>query len=81
MDPEKEIKIDYFANPDKVEICMTDEGGGFDTDSVPDPREGENVFKPDGRGLFLMRSYMDVVEHNECGNTVRMVRYKGKNRV
>lgn len=76
MDPEKEIKIEYSVGEGKVEISMTDEGRGFDPDAVPDPRYGENLYKAGGRGLLLIRSYMDVVEFNERGNRVRMVRYK-----
>ena len=78
MDPEKEIKIDYSVSNEEVEISMMDEGGGFDPDAVPDPRSGENLYKAEGRGLFLMRSYMDVVEYNERGNCVHMIRYKEK---
>lgn len=77
MDPEKEIKIDYSVDMDKVEVSVTDEGSGFDPSAVPDPRRGENLYKPEGRGLLLIRSYMDVVEFNKQGNSVRMVRYKG----
>ena len=76
MDPEKEIKIEYSVSEGKVEISMTDEGRGFDPDAVPDPRYGENLYKAGGRGLLLIRSYMDEVEFNERGNRVRMVRYK-----
>ena len=78
MDPRKKIKIDYSVSLDKVEIFLTDEGNGFDPNVVPDPRCGENIYRTEGRGLLLIRSYMDVVEHNECGNCVRMVRYKEK---
>lgn len=81
MDPNKEVKIDYLVSPDKVEITVTDEGEGFDPDAVPDPRYGENLYKPYGRGLLLMRCYMNVVEFNERGNGVRMVRYKDKSPV
>jgi len=81
MDPDKEIKVDYSVGSDKVEIFMTDEGDGFDPNVVPDPRYGENLYKTDGRGLLLMRSYMDVIEFNERGNRVRMVRYKEKPRL
>ena len=81
MDPDKEIKIDYSVDLDKVEISMTDEGDGFDPEAVPDPRCGENLYKIDGRGLFLIRSYMDVVEFNKRGNSVHMVRYKEKPRM
>jgi serine/threonine-protein kinase RsbW len=78
MDPAKTVQIDYSIDSDRVEILMTDQGDGFDPDSVPDPRIGDNLYKPEGRGLLLMNSYMDVVEFNERGNRVRMVRYKEK---
>jgi serine/threonine-protein kinase RsbW len=76
MDPEKEIKIKYSVAPEKIEISMADEGQGFNPNVVPDPRYGENLYKIGGRGLLLMRSYMDTVEFNKRGNRVRMVRYK-----
>ncbi len=75
MDPDKKVKIDYSVVLDKVEISMVDDGNGFDPEAIPDPRYGENLYKAYGRGLFLMRSYMDVVEFNERGNRVHMVRY------
>jgi len=78
MDPSKKIAIDYLVGLDKVEISMTDQGEGFDVKAVPDPRVGENLYKPQGRGLLLINSYMDVVEFNKCGNRVYMVRYKEK---
>ena len=78
MDPAKKIKIDYLIDADKVEISMTDDGNGFDPKAVPDPRCGENLYKAGGRGLFLIESYMDVVEFNEHGNSVRMIKYKEK---
>ena len=78
MDPNKEITIHYSVGADEVEISMTDQGNGFDPNIVPDPRCGENLYKTDGRGLFLMRSYMDRVEYNKRGNRVRMVKYKNK---
>ena len=78
MDLEKKVKIEYSLGPDKIEISIADEGNGFDPESVPDPRSGQNLFKPDGRGLFLMKSYMDVVKFNERGNCVYMARYKEK---
>jgi serine/threonine-protein kinase RsbW len=76
MDPNKEVRIDCSIEDDKVEIAMTDQGRGFDPDIVPDPRTGKNLYKPEGRGLFLINSYMDVVKFNERGNCVYMVRYK-----
>jgi serine/threonine-protein kinase RsbW len=75
MDVEKKVKIDLLIDNDRIEISMTDTGSGFDPDAVPDCRVGENLYKPEGRGLLLMRSYMDIVEFNDVGNSVHMVRF------
>ena len=78
MDPAKKVKIDYSVGLDRIEIFMTDEGEGFKPSSVADPRYGEGLYKPGGRGLLLMNSYMDMVKFNEKGNSLYMVRYKEK---
>ena len=81
MDSSKEVKIEYTVDLDKIEISLTDEGEGFEPTSVADPRYGEDLYKPGGRGLLLMNSYMDVVKFNERGNSLYMVRYKEKPRL
>lgn len=78
MDTDKKVEITLSVGADKVEISMTDTGCGFNPNAVPDCRLGENLYKTEGRGLLLMRSYMDVVEFNEEGNSVHMVKYKAK---
>ena len=78
MNPAKKVMIDYAVDPEKVEVLMTDEGEGFDPHSVPDPRVGENLYRPAGRGLLLIQSYMHTVEYNERGNSLRMVRRKSQ---
>jgi serine/threonine-protein kinase RsbW len=78
MEPNKAVKIDYAVERDKIEICITDEGVGFDPEVIPDPRYGDNLYKPAGRGMLLMRSFMDVVEYVGRGNSVKMIRYKEK---
>ena len=78
MDPTKKVKIDYSVSSEKVEITITDEGDGFEPESVDDPRFGAGLYEPGGRGLLLMNSYMDIVKYNEEGNSVYMVRYKEK---
>ena len=75
MDTEKKVKIDVLIGPDQIELSITDTGSGFDPDAVPDCRVGENLYKTNGRGLLLMRSYMDIVEFNEIGNSVHLVRF------
>ena len=81
MDPTKKVKIDYSVGLDKIEISMTDEGDGFEPAKVADPRYGEGLYKPGGRGLLLMNSYMDMVKFNEKGNSLYMTRYKEKPRL
>ena len=77
-DPTKKVKIDYSVTSEKVEITITDEGEGFEPESVDDPRFGKGLYEPGGRGLLLMNSYMDIVKYSEHGNSVYMVRYKEK---
>ena len=76
MDPAKKVQIDCVIGSDRIEISMSDAGDGFDPNGVPDCRTGENLYKTEGRGILLMRSYMDVVEFNQTGNAVHMVRYR-----
>jgi serine/threonine-protein kinase RsbW len=76
FDPKKTVDIDYQITDEKCDIAVADEGEGFAPDSLPDPRAEENLYKPCGRGVLLMRSYMDVVEFNEPGNRVHMIKYK-----
>ncbi len=78
MDSTKQIRINYSLDQEKIGISVEDQGSGFEPEGVPDPRFGKKLFEPDGRGLLLMKAYMDVIEFNEQGNAVRMVRYKEK---
>ena len=78
MDPTKKVRIDYSVSEDKIEICVTDQGAGFEPEAVADPRFGDGLYRPGGRGLLLMNSYMDVVSFSERGNSVYMARYKEK---
>ena len=76
MDPNKKVYIKYLITPQKFDISVGDDGCGFNPSSVPDPREGDNLYKSSGRGLLLMRSYMDTVEYNKQGNCVHMVKFR-----
>jgi len=78
MDPAKKVKVEYSVDSDKFEISITDEGNGFEPNSVTDPQLGSGLNETSGRGLLLMNSYMDTVKYNERGNSVYMVRYKEK---
>jgi serine/threonine-protein kinase RsbW len=75
MDPARRVRAAYRISPEKAELRIADEGAGFDPCQVPDPTADENLQKPCGRGIMLMRSYMDEVAFNECGTEVYMVKY------
>lgn len=75
MDPEKTVRIEFVISPRQATITITDEGPGFNPDAVPDPTCDENLEKPCGRGIMLMRAYMDKVTFNRRGNRVSLVKY------
>ena len=61
-------------------ICVRDEGEGFDPDALADPLEPDNILKPSGRGIFLIRNFMDEVRLRrapEGGMEIRMVKRLG----
>ncbi len=67
------VELRWEVDPQRVLIEVEDEGAGFEPEEVPDPRAPENLERPSGRGIMLMRAYMSHVEYNDAGNRVRMV--------
>jgi len=76
QDPQKKVKIRYRARPEEVEIYIADEGKGFDPSLVPDPTREDKLECPSGRGIMLMRAYMDLLEYNARGNEVHLVKQR-----
>lgn len=74
-DPAKKIAIRYRVTPELIEIEVRDDGEGFCLDDVPDPTAPGFIDRPHGRGIMLMRAYLDEVEYCERGNSVRLVKY------
>ena len=72
--PEKEVEIEVALAPAEVVIRVRDQGEGFDPGAVRDPLDPSNLLRPDGRGIFYMRSFMDEVEYSFCGGTVVTLR-------
>jgi serine/threonine-protein kinase RsbW len=72
MDRAKVVRISYRLLADRFEVHIADEGPGFDPADVPDPTAPENLERPCGRGLMLMRHYMNEVVYSPRGNSVRM---------
>jgi serine/threonine-protein kinase RsbW len=63
-DPTKLVKIHAQIEDSRLLIKIKDEGKGFDPSKLPDPTEPENLLKDSGRGVFLMKVYMDDVKYN-----------------
>ena len=76
LDPDLSVRVAYLATAERVEIRVADQGPGFKPDRVPDPTADENLERPCGRGIMLMRCYMDEVAFSESGNEVAMVKYR-----
>ncbi len=72
MDHTKKVRISYRINPDRFDVHIADEGHGFDPEDVPDPMAAENLERPCGRGLLLMRHYMTEVTFHAPGNRLTM---------
>jgi serine/threonine-protein kinase RsbW len=72
-DASKRVAVRVAYGPNVVEMEVTDEGGGFDPDVVPDPTSAERRLRANGRGIFLIRHLVDEVRFNEKGNAVCMV--------
>jgi serine/threonine-protein kinase RsbW len=71
-DPNKRVRVRYRVTAEEFWAEVEDEGGGFDPDAVADPLADGALAKPSGRGLLLMRNYLDEVAHNARGNLVRL---------
>jgi serine/threonine-protein kinase RsbW len=76
LDPARSVSLRYRVTPETVLAEVEDEGPGFDAGHVPDPLAPENLERPSGRGLFLMRFYMTWVRYNERGNRVTLCKYR-----
>jgi CheY-like chemotaxis protein len=71
---DRKIFVDAEISREKMRIVIRDEGRGFDPACLPDPTDPENIERPCGRGVLLMRTFMDEVKFNEAGNAVTLVK-------
>ena len=71
-DPTKRVHVECELSPNRFCARICDEGVGYDPQAVPDCCCPENLESPGGRGLALMRAYMDKVEHSNHGKCVTM---------
>lgn len=67
QDPSLEVDITLQVGPDGLTARVRDQGSGFDPDAAPDPTESENLLMTSGRGLLLIRAFVDQVEFTRDG--------------
>ncbi len=82
LDESKKVDIRFGVAPDCLDISVIDEGSGFQVDELPNPLDPENLLKPSGRGIFYIRSFMDVAEFRQLsqgGMEVHMVKRVASN--
>lgn len=72
-DPSKQVRLHVRVDRARVTARVTDQGNGFNPEAVDDPTLPENLTRPGGRGLFLMRKLLDEVSYNDLGNSVTLV--------
>jgi serine/threonine-protein kinase RsbW len=74
----KKVHLVVSCDSGRLTVKIADEGEGFDSSHLPDPREPENLMCPSGRGIFLIRSFMDefhVRPLQPAGTEVTLVKY------
>ena len=76
---DRRIEIEVRLERDRAEFVVRDGGRGFDPSTLPDPTDPANLDKVTGRGILLMRSFMDEVIYNARGNEVTMIKQPGGN--
>ena len=78
-DPKKRVFVVFESNGTKLAITITDEGRGLEASELPDPLAPENLLKQSGRGIFLMRSFMDEVQIRNLrpGTEVKLIKTIG----
>jgi serine/threonine-protein kinase RsbW len=74
-DKEKNVQLSAQFDADSISFKITDEGNGFDVNTLPDPTSPENLEKTGGRGIFLMKHLSDEVAFENDGRQVTLTFY------
>ncbi|MGA8272839.1 MAG: ATP-binding protein, partial [Candidatus Sulfotelmatobacter sp.] len=75
--PDKKVILGFEQTGGNLIITIRDQGTGMDISKIPNPLAPENLLKTSGRGIFLMRSFMDVVEirPSQTGTEVKLIKH------
>ncbi len=77
---EKHVRFSVVVGPDRITVTVRDEGSGFNPTEVPDPLSRENILRGSGRGLLLIRAFVDQVDIHPAeptGTEIVMVKFGG----
>jgi serine/threonine-protein kinase RsbW len=76
-DPAKKFFVAYETTGDTLVITITDQGQGLDLSLIPDPLAPENLMKGSGRGIFLIRAFMDEVKFRNVapGTEITLIKH------
>jgi CheY-like chemotaxis protein len=75
---DRRVHVIARETPGELMYVIRDEGPGFDTSTVPDPTDTDELQKSTGRGLYLIRTFMDEVRFNEAGNEITMIKARSR---
>src|SRR5260370_41635885 len=75
--PDKKVTLAFERSGGDLIITIRDQGPGMDLSKIPNPLAPENLLKTSGRGIFLMRSFMEVVEirPTETGTELKLIKH------
>src|SRR5258708_40286887 len=76
-DPEKKVLLDFERVKGDLIITIRDQGKGMDPEKIPDPLAPDNLLKTSGRGIFLIRSFMDEVQisPSQTGTEIKLIKH------
>lgn len=71
---DRRVFVNASVTSEQMKVEITDEGAGFNPENLPDPTDPENLLKPHGRGVMMMRLFLDEVHWNDRGNQVTLIK-------
>jgi CheY-like chemotaxis protein/anti-sigma regulatory factor (Ser/Thr protein kinase) len=77
---DRRVKVTARMSPARAAFVIVDQGPGFDVTKLPDPTDSLHIDRPSGRGVLLMRAFMDQVRYNSTGNGVQLVKTRDRPR-
>lgn len=77
-DREKQVQASFEATGEDLIFRVSDQGSGFDPENIPDPLSPENILRGSGRGVFLMRAFMDEVHFRQLspGTELTLIKHR-----